>query len=510
MLSFAVWKRLIVLSVCLMGVFLAFPNFLKDKTQLPPWLPSLVLGLDLQGGSYLLLEIQLDKAYERTLKNFEKMISLDLRKEEIFLKDFYISPEKIVFLLRQSEKHLKVEEILKNYFPDVELKEQKENSYHYVFSGLYLKNLGKDILERTMEVVRRRIDETGTKEPRIQSQGDNRIIVELPGVGDPKYMKELMGRTAQLGFHMVGSPGLKTVFSAGGGEQYRLSVVPDMTGQDLIDSRVSFQEGRPIVTFKFNSQGARQFSDLTSRNIGVPMAIVLDGKVISAPVINDRIGASGIITGNFTTQEASDLALLLRSGALPAEILFLEERTVGPGLGEDSILYGKRACVLALLLVMCFMIYFYGIFGVFACITLLMNLVIVIGILSSIGATLTLPGIAGLVLMVGMVVDANVLIFEKIREQVLLESMHTKISLGRCLSQGFDNAFTTIVDSNVTTLLAAICLYYFGMGPIRGFSVTLGIGILTSMFTAILLTKMLIFIWYSRQCVSYISYIKKS
>ncbi|MCZ6763555.1 MAG: protein translocase subunit SecD, partial [Alphaproteobacteria bacterium] len=344
-----------------------------------------------------------------------------------------------------------------------------------------------------------RVDETGTSEPLIQRQGDDRILVQLPGLDDPERIKRLLGTTAKLNFHMVDPrvgpedsvpPGsMRLVMQEGGEIVVQREVV--VSGDRLVDSQPSFQDGRPVVSFRFDAAGGKAFGKVTADNVGQLLAIVLDDVVVSAPRIQGPIpGGNGIITGQFSVQEASDLALVLRAGALPAPLSILEERSVGPGLGADSIAAGKIASVIGLIGVVIFMVVAYGLFGLMADVALFINLLIILAVLSVLQATLTLPGIAGIVLTIGMAVDANVLIFERIREEV--DNGRTPIS---AIDAGYRRALTTIIDSNLTTLIAAILLFQFGSGPIKGFAVTLSIGIVSSMFTAIMVTRLMVVGW---------------
>ena len=364
--------------------------------------------------------------------------------------------------------------------------------------------------ERTMrqsvEIVRRRVDEVGTREPTIQRQGEDRILIQVPGIGSAQELKELIGTTARLTFHPVtgrggadveGEPGDLVYPSLDEPDVfYALERTPVVTGEDLTDAQPAFdQNGRPAVTFRFGPSGARRFGEYTAANVGSPFAIVLDEEVVSAPVINEAIpGGSGIITGNFTIEDSTQLAVLLRAGALPAELTFLEERTIGPELGQDSIDAGRIACLVAFAAVLAFMVAAYGLFGVFANVALLINVGLIFGLLSAIGATLTLPGIAGIVLTIGMAVDANVLVFERIREE-----LKTARGPARAIELGYERALSAIFDANVTTLITAAILFVMGSGPVRGFAVTLGLGILTSVFTAIFVTRVLIVAWFERR-----------
>jgi preprotein translocase subunit SecD len=358
-------------------------------------------------------------------------------------------------------------------------------------------------LQQSLEIIRRRVDQAGTREPTIQRQGEDRVLIQVPGIGSAAELKELIGTTAQLTFNAVvrsrvtadASPGPRNKLLPSMDEEgvyYIVEQTPVVSGEELVDAQPSFdQNGRPAVSFRFDSTGARKFGDYTAANIGAPFAIVLDDEVISAPTIQAHIaGGSGIITGVFTVEETTNLAILLRAGALPAEMTFLEERTIGPELGADSVEAGRIAAIIALIIVAVYMVASYGWFGVMANIALGINLFLLVAILSTIGATLTLPGIAGIVLTMGMAVDANVLIFERIREE-----LRAGANPGRAIDEGFKRAFSAIMDSNVTGILTALIMFWIGSGPVRGFAVTLGLGILTSMFTAVYVTRLIVEIW---------------
>jgi preprotein translocase subunit SecD len=362
-------------------------------------------------------------------------------------------------------------------------------------------------MQQSLEIIRRRVDEAGTREPTIQRQGEDRILIQVPGIGSAAELKALIGTTARLTFHPVigrtsnenEAPGPRNIIVPSAdepGSWYILEQTPVVTGEQLVDSQPSFdQNNRPAVSFRFNPSGGRAFGEYTAANIGSPFAIVLDNAVISAPVIQSHIpGGSGIITGNFSVEESTRLAVLLRSGALPAEMDFLEERTVGPELGQDSIDAGRIAAAVALAAVLIFMWASYGLFGFIANIALLMNIAMIFGLLSAIGATLTLPGIAGIVLTIGMAVDATVLILERIREE-----LRTAKGPARAIELGFEKALSAIVDANITTFMTAVILFAMGSGPVRGFAVTLGIGIVTSVFTALFVTRLMIVFWFERR-----------
>ncbi|MDR9393030.1 MAG: protein translocase subunit SecD, partial [Roseovarius sp.] len=362
-------------------------------------------------------------------------------------------------------------------------------------------------VRQALEIIRKRIDEVGTREPTIQRQGATRILIQVPGIGSAGELKEIIGTTAQLTFQPVVSRSADEGDSPGAGNEllpamdaadtyYILERAPVVTGDELVDAQPDFdQNGQPAVSFRFNPTGARKFGDYTAQNIGNPFAIVLDGEVISAPVIQSHIpGGSGIITGNFTVEESTNLAVLLRAGALPAGLEFLEERTIGPELGADSIEAGQIACIVAFILVLVFMFASYGTFGIFANIALIINVGLIFGLLSLIGATLTLPGIAGIVLTIGMAVDANVLVFERIREEA-----RTARGPARAIELGYEKALSAITDANITTFITAVILFAMGSGPVRGFAVTLGLGIITSVFTAIFVTRLLAVMWFERK-----------
>jgi preprotein translocase subunit SecD len=360
-------------------------------------------------------------------------------------------------------------------------------------------------VQQALEIIRRRIDEVGTREPAIQRQGADRILIQVPGVGSAQELKDIIGTTAQLTFRPVIQPfadantvpgsdeDLLPFPGQGEGAFALVERAPVVTGEELVDAQPGFdQNNRPAVTFRFNPSGARKFGDYTAANVGAPFAIVLDDEVISAPRINEAIrGGSGIITGDFTVEESTELAVLLRAGALPAGLTFLEERTIGPELGQDSIDAGTIACIVAFAAVMVFMALSYGLFGVFANVALIINVALLFGLLSLIGGTLTLPGIAGIVLTIGMAVDANVLVFERIREE-----LRTAKGPARAISLGYEKALSAIVDANITTFMTAVILFAMGSGPVRGFAITLGIGILTSVFTALFVTRVMIATWF--------------
>lgn len=500
MLDFPKWKIWFVAVFCAASVFYAAPNFLDGKSS-----KTINLGLDLRGGSYLLLEVDFNKYVAEQLELMVDDMRSSLRKERIGYTGLGSGDDNISLKLRNISDTEKAKEIISDIARDIEIEMESDGKINISFLETYIEELKRNVIGQSIEIVRRRVDETGTREPIIQRQGDLRILLQVPGLDNPENLKNLLGKTAKMTFHLMDEnnpfpsdirrapPGEKLL--SGDGEEsnrkYLIKRKVMLSGDYLVDSRATFDQGRPVVSFRFNTQGGRKFAQITKDNVGKPFAIVLDNKVISAPVIQGPIlQGSGIITGNFSVQSANDLSLLLRAGALPAPLNIIEERTVGPSLGHDSIEAGKIASIVGIILVIAFMLLFYGLFGVFSNIALVMNMIIIMAALSLFQATLTLPGIAGMVLTMGMAVDANVLIFERIREEVA----NGKTPYA-AIDQGFSQAFKTIIDSNITTLMATLLLFIYGSGPVKGFAVTLSIGILSSMFSAILLTRMMIVIW---------------
>ncbi len=498
-------RILIILGICLLGIFFAIPNMLSDTSRLPKWWQPVNLGLDLQGGSNLLLEVKMDDVLKERMSTIEDSVRQVLRESKIRYQNLKAGSEDVRVKIENPNSRTQAISKFRKVDDGLEVSEDGDTVV-IKYSDVALNQLKAKVVDQSIEIVRRRIDELGTKEPVIQRQGSDRIVVQLPGLQNPEYVKTLLGKTAKLSFHMVDSRSsamdarrgkLSTssrLIKGSEGESFVISRKPVVGGENLIDAQASFQDGMPVVSFKFNSLGGKKFGEATSDNVGERLAIVLDNEVISAPVINGPIiGGSGIISGNFTVKSANDLALLLRSGALPAPLEVLEERTVGAGLGADSIREGVFASIIGLIAVVVFMIAAYGLFGLFTTITVFMNLFLMLGVLSLIGATLTLPGIAGIILTIGMAVDANVLIFERMREEV----KHGR-STKDAAEAGFNEAWSTIVDSNLTTLVAALVLFYFGSGPVRGFAVTLAIGIATSMFTSVTVTRLIIASWIAK------------
>jgi len=514
MVHFPRWQLILVIVVLLLGVAFAAPNLLPRQAaeNLPGWLPreQVNLGLDLQGGSHLLLEVDLKAVAREQLDNLVDGLRIDLRKVRIGYTELGVDSDSVTFKVRDPANLDEARQIVRDAASDILIDVSEDGTFHISFTEQALEARRRTVVEQSIEIVRRRIDETGTREPTIQRQGDQRILVQLPGVRDPERIKSLLGKTAKLTFRFVDETAVPDASRVPAGSEVLLSDERDsagnpiryvvkkrvMVGGDtLTDAAATFQEGRPVVSFSFDPVGAKRFADATRQNVGKLFAIVLDDKVISAPVIREPIlGGRGVISGRFTVQEAQDLALLLRAGALPAPLNIIEERTVGPGLGADSIEAGKIASILGLAFVIVFMAVMYGLFGVMADIALLANLVLILAVLSGLQATLTLPGIAGIVLTIGMAVDANVLIFERIREEI--RGGRGPVS---AIDSGYKRAMTTIIDSNLTTLIAAVILFQFGTGPVKGFAVTLAIGLVTSMFTAIMLTRLLVVTWLRRR-----------
>ncbi len=510
MVQFPQWQKILVLAVLVLGLIFVAPNFLDRDTAegLPGWVPSqqINLGLDLQGGSYLLLEIDLDEVEREHLDNLVESLRIDLRRAKIGYTNLGVEGQSVVFQVRDIEKLPQARDILRNAAVQLLIESTGNGGLTASFTPQAMRDRQAGVVQQSIEIVRRRIDETGTREPSIQQQGERRILVQLPGVRDPERIKSLLGKTAKLTFRFVdetapldgsrlpaGSELLSSEDLDGLGNPRRYAIKKRIMvgGDSLTDAAATIQDGQPVVSFTFDSVGAKRFADATRQNVGRAFAIVLDNKVISAPVIREPIlGGRGIISGSFTTQQVQDLALLLRAGALPAPLTILEERTVGPGLGADSIAAGKLASILGMIFVIVFMGVVYGLFGVMANVALITNLVLIMAVLSVLQATLTLPGIAGIVLTIGMAVDANVLVFERIREE--LRGGRGPVT---AIDAGYRRAMTTIIDSNLTTLIAALLLFQFGTGPVKGFAVTLAIGLITSMFTAIMLTRLLIVIW---------------
>ncbi|MEM6634777.1 MAG: protein translocase subunit SecD [Pseudomonadota bacterium] len=548
MLQFELWKRVLIWGVAAVGLLFAMPNTMYSRVEQhndavvaieansgigtpeqleavagwPGWLPGTLvnLGLDLRGGAHLLAEVQLEDVYADRMENLWSEVRDALRDERATVGTIRRQDSAVDILrvrISQPEGMSRALEVVRALSqPIVSLTGVGQSTLDISAAGDVLtialseaERAATDdrTMAQSVEIIRRRVDEVGTREPTIQRQGERRILIQVPGIGSASELKGLIGTTAKLTFHPVvnqtgdGSqdPGPRNVIYPSLDEEgifYVLEQSPVVSGEDLVDAQPSFdQNGLPAVNFRFNPTGARQFGDYTAENIGSPFAIVLDEEVISAPVIQSHIpGGSGIITGNFTIEGSTNLAVLLRAGALPAEMTFLEERTIGPELGQDSIDAGRIACIIAFAAVLVFMALSYGWFGLIANVALIMNVGMIFGLLSMISATLTLPGIAGIVLTIGMAVDANVLIFERIREE-----LKTAKGPARAIELGYEKALSAILDANITTFITATILFAMGSGPVRGFAITLALGILTSVFTAIYVTRLMIVMWFERR-----------
>ena len=492
-----------------------------QAAQWPSFLPSSLvnLGLDLRGGAHLLVEVQVEDVHASFLEGFWPTVRDALAAQRdvvgfVTREDSPVTELRVRFSeAAGADQAFQIARGLGT--PVNSFTGGVSSNIDVAISGTLLTitlseaemvAMNERTIMQTLEIIRRRIDEVGTREPTIQRQGSERILVQVPGVGSANEIIELLGTTAQLTFNPVlgrtadasASPGTGNILVPTIEDANSFVIVarrPVVTGEDLENAQLDFdQNGRPAVAFRFNTAAAREFGDYTLENIGSPFAIVLDNQVISAPTIQSHIpGGSGIITGNFTVEEATNLAILLRAGALPAELTFLEERTIGPELGADSIAAGQIACVVAGLAILIYMVLSYGLFGIFANIALIINVGLIFGLLSIVGATLTLPGIAGIVLTIGMAVDANVIVFERIREE-----LKTAKGPARAIELGYEKALSSIIDANFTTFMTAVILFTMGSGPVSGFAVTLGFGIITSVFTAIFVTRSLIVIWFAR------------
>ncbi len=494
------FSKINVLIIYLLFFVIAIFSFLNFQNQDNQYIKKKInLGLDLQGGSYLLLEINSDNLVQEKIQSKVIPIKKLLKENGVNFDNFKINKNNLVLsidnidkfdLLFYSRKENFINPYIDNYRSyELEYKKLKKNRIEISFSKFGLLTINNSALKQSIEIVRRRIDDIGTKEPTILQRGEKRILVELPGLKDPERIKTLLGKTAKLNFRLVSENnefGTDELLSEDG-EKLNVSKRIIMSGENLIDAQPSIQNqnNEPTVSFTLDRLGAQKFGRATTDNVGKRLAIVLDGEIVSAPNINEPIASgNGMISGNFTFQEATDLALLLRSGALPTPLIVVEERTVGPDLGEDSIKFGITSLIVGFILVILFMLYKYKIFGLIANTALIANLLMLIGMLTILEATLTLPGIAGIILTVGMAVDANVLIFERIREELKTEKSYI-----HAFDSGYSRAKITVLDANITTLIAAIILFAFGSGPVKGFAITLGIGIITTLFTAYFLAR---------------------
>ncbi len=501
----------VISAVVALGVFFALPNFMPQDMyrslpkQMQSWYHPVTLGLDLQGGSYLLMEVDTQDLVREKLESLSDLTRSALREEKIRFSGLSVVDGRMQVKILNGADVMEARDVIRKQ-DTVALDIMAEgNTLFVAYTAEALDQMKKQAVEQSIDIVRRRIDELGTKEPQIQQQGIDRIVIQLPGVQDPSEIKALMGKTAKMTFHLVDEETTPQAAQMGKLSPDSMLVTGDETGyivlkrsvvvggESLEDARQTYDEtGAPAVSFSFKSMGAKKFANATRENVGRRLAIVLDGKVISAPSINTPItGGKGVITGNFTVQSANDLALLLRSGALPAPLIVAEERVVGPGLGEDSIKAGTTACLIGLIAVFVFMIVVYGFFGIIADITLVVNGILLLAVLSLLGATLTLPGLAGIALTIGMAVDANILIFERMKEE---KAAGITVPV-EVMKRGFAGSFSAILDGQLTTLFAALFLFWLGSGPVRGFGVTLGLGLATTMFAAIFVNKLLLMAW---------------
>ncbi len=522
MLYFTRWKALSIVLTALVICLFAVPNFLPASmvNSWPKWAQRhIVLGLDLQGGSHILLEVDTKSVRKEMLGNLRDEVRRVLRDARIGYTGLVVRGNSVEVRIREGANSSQAESKIDSLSQplggilsatgqrNLDIAKEAGNLFRLTPTEPTIVERVRQAVDQSIEIIGRRVNELGTVEPLIQREGTDRVLVQVPGLQDPTRLKQLLGKTAKLDFRMVDS-------SISPDQAQKSGVPPDdeilysstspktpyvierrvlVSGGDLTNAQPSFDSrtSEPVVNFTFNTSGARKFAEATQQNVGKPFAIILDNEVISAPVIREPIlGGSGQISGSFTVQSANDLAILLRAGALPAPLTIIEERTVGPGLGADSIAQGKISSYVGAAMVVLFMLVTYGLFGVFANIAVAINVAMIFGVLSMLNATLTLPGIAGIVLTVGIAVDSNVLIYERIREEV--RGGRTPIN---AIDAGFSRALATILDSNITTFIAAAVLFYIGTGPVRGFAVTLGIGIITTVFTAFTLTRLIVATW---------------
>jgi len=522
MLYFTRWKAAAIVLTALFICLFAVPNFLPEKMvqSWPKWAQRhVVLGLDLQGGSHILLEIDTKAVRKEMLETLRDDMRRVLRDARIGYTGLVVRGNSAEVRIREGASADQAQTKLATLSQplggllggtggrNIDVTAEAGGLIRLTLSDPAIIERVRQSVEQSIQIIERRVNELGTVEPLIQREGTDRILVQVPGLQDPTRLKQLLGKTAKLDFRMVDTgaspeqavqgrtpPEDDLLYSASQPKTpYLVEKRVLVSGGDLTDAQPGFDQrtSEPIVSFRFNTAGARKFAQVTQENVGKPFAIVLDNEVISAPVIREPIlGGSGQISGSFTVQSANDLAILLRAGALPAPLTIIEERTVGPGLGADSIAKGKISSYVGALMVIVFMLATYGLFGLFANIAVAINVAMIFGVLSMLNATLTLPGIAGIVLTVGIAVDSNVLIYERIREEV--RGGRTPIN---AIDAGFTQALRTILDSNITTFIAAAVLFYIGTGPVRGFAVTLGIGIITTVFTAFTVTRLIVATW---------------
>lgn len=504
------FKKLAIVFVAVFCMLLAVPTLLPSMAPyFPSWIEPVPLGLDLKGGAQLLLEVDTTTMFqEKTQQLYEETRSALINREKgvIRFSNLRNHDGVVSLVVREADQVSDAKGRLKAAFGNTVDITSDDKTIELSYSEKQKQDMVQDALARSIEIVRRRIDALGTKEPSIQSQGGKYILVQLPGVDNPEHIKNLIGQTAKMTFHLVNESVTGDQIASGrapnGTEFLPYMDMPgqlipvysrvEVSGDALKDSQADFdQNNMPVVSTVFDASGARRFAKLTTEHVNERFAIVLDGKVLSAPVIREPIpGGRGQISGGFTLQGAKDLAVLLRSGALPAPLQVIEERTVGAGLGADTIEKGKVGSIVGVMFIFIFLLYVYRLFGIIASAALVVNLMMIVGLTALFGATLTLPGIAGIVLTLGMAVDANVLPFERIRDEV-----KAGVPTLRAVNLGFDRSMKTVLDGNLTTLICALVLFQFGAGPIRGFAVTLSIGILTTLFTCVWLTKIMVD-WY--------------
>jgi preprotein translocase subunit SecD len=497
-MKYSFTKMAVVIAIALLGVYYTLGNF-YDLTLLPK--KNINLGLDLKGGSSLLLEIEDIEYFSASYESNKDDLRAALDEEKLPYT-MITSDNNGMYIVANEPDLAAVINRLSNKFKDYDFV-LEAGRVAVKYSQVATFDIYKRLREKSVEIIRRRVDETGTTEPSIAVQGQKRILVQVPGYSDPEGLKRLLGKTAKLEFRRMsdtdpyyqnmGLPlGDEEILADADGRKYIVKKVAAISGEMLVDAHTTYNESNQVaVGFSLNNEGAKTFSEITKNNIGKPFAILLDNVVLTAPTIQSHIpSGSGIITGNYTEESANEMSLLLRSGALPVPLKSVEQRVVGASLGSDSIHSGVRAMYLAIALVVIMMVVFYGIAGLLAAISLLFYIACVLGLFSMLGATLSLPGIAGLILTIGMAVDANVLIFER-----MIEEKKAGRSIWGYVENGYSGAWTSIVDSNITTILAAVILFFFGSGPVKGFGVALSIGIICSMFSAISLTRLFIF-WY--------------
>jgi preprotein translocase subunit SecD len=519
MLRLANWKIASILALVVCAALLIVPSFLSEsavaslQARMPSWVPirPIVLGLDLQGGAYLLMEVDTPSLIKAQVEGLRDDVRGKLREGKISITGgIAVQPRGVVVRIAEPAERQRALDLVRSLNQNVggvmsgatghtlDVSDTGDGAIKATLTEAAINDKIRRAVTQSIEVLNRRLNASGTKETNVQREGLDRVQIEVPGLQDTTELKKLVGTTAKLEFRLVADPGASPadydVLPQQQGGTIPVEKRVMVSGEDLVDAQPGFDQrtGEPDVNFRFNLRGGQRFGQVTSENVGRPFAIVLDNTVISAPrILGPITGGSGQITGNFTVEQANNLAVLLRAGALPAKLTTIEENTVGPGLGQDSIDAGKRAALVGGALVVVYMLTTYGIFGVFADLALGVHILLIFASMALLGATLTLPGIAGIVFTIGMAVDSNVLIYERIREEA-----HLGRSVISALDAGFKRAFATIIDSNVTMFVAAVILYLFGSGAVRGFAVSLGLGILTSVITAVTMTRMMIALWY--------------